>query len=274
MKIGFILLLLFVVCLIITTIGFKKYVWFLSIGYGLSVAGEGIALIILFAIEQKLTILGLLALVLFIVYGIRLGGFLLLRELKNAGYRNKIQKEMNTEKKMPVFVLITMWISVCVLYVAEVSGVTFALNNAVDSTFFSFSIVQAIGCLIMLLAVIIEATSDQQKTLSKKANPNQVAMNGLYKFCRCPNYFGEILFWTGTIVFCCTSLSSVWQWVLVLFGYICIVYVMLNGAKRLEKRQDKNYGQNEEYLAYCKKTPLIYLLFIPIHSLKNSKVIK
>ena len=41
-------LILFLVALIISAIGFKKFVWFISLGYGFAIAGIGVALLILF----------------------------------------------------------------------------------------------------------------------------------------------------------------------------------------------------------------------------------
>ena len=35
--------LLFAVCMIVSSIGFKNYVWFISLGYGFSIAAEGLA---------------------------------------------------------------------------------------------------------------------------------------------------------------------------------------------------------------------------------------
>lgn len=42
-------LILFAVAMAISAIGFKKFVWFISLGYGFSMAGIGIALIAMFA---------------------------------------------------------------------------------------------------------------------------------------------------------------------------------------------------------------------------------
>ena len=36
--------LLFLAAMVISSIGFKNYVWFISLGYGFSIAGEGILL--------------------------------------------------------------------------------------------------------------------------------------------------------------------------------------------------------------------------------------
>ena len=38
-------LIIFAVALIVSAIGFKKYVWFISIGYGFSVAAIGLTLL-------------------------------------------------------------------------------------------------------------------------------------------------------------------------------------------------------------------------------------
>ena len=48
--------LLFTVTLAISAIGFKRYVWFISLGYGFSIAGEGILMMILYGIGQELTL--------------------------------------------------------------------------------------------------------------------------------------------------------------------------------------------------------------------------
>lgn len=56
-------LILFLVCMAVSAIGFKNYVWFISLGYGFSIAAEGIALLILF--RSGLTLATVLMAVLF-----------------------------------------------------------------------------------------------------------------------------------------------------------------------------------------------------------------
>ncbi|MCQ2388033.1 MAG: steroid reductase, partial [Clostridia bacterium] len=82
MNIWIILLILLGVSLLISSIGYKKFLWFISVGYGLSIFGCGVAIITIFAINKTLNITGLIASILLMIYGIRLGGFLLIRELK------------------------------------------------------------------------------------------------------------------------------------------------------------------------------------------------
>ena len=40
--------LLFGVCMLVSAIGFKNYVWFISLGYGFSIAAEGLAMLLLY----------------------------------------------------------------------------------------------------------------------------------------------------------------------------------------------------------------------------------
>jgi hypothetical protein len=63
-------------------IGFKYYIWFFSIGYGLSITLIGIYLIIIF--HKYLSIYSILSCSLFILYGIRLASYLAIREIKTS----------------------------------------------------------------------------------------------------------------------------------------------------------------------------------------------
>lgn len=56
-----------------------------------------------------------------------------------------------------------------------------------------------------------------------------------------------MLIWTGTFLSGITALNGGLQWGAALTGWICIVYIMLGGARRLEIRQNKNYGKDPEY---------------------------
>ncbi len=254
------------VCGALSAIGFYKFVYFLSIGYGLSISGVGIALIIMFRGDLSVGCLALCLLL--IVYGIRLGGFLLVRELKSITYRNTLQEATTMEKPMPIFVKFSIWICVVALYVAQTSPVFYRLSNNLQEGSFPW-----IGAVIMAIALIIETVADMQKSAAKKKNPRRFCDTGLYQFVRCPNYFGEILFWTGVFVSGFGALIGILQWIIATLGYILILYVMFSGAKRLEARQNKSYGENEEYQKYVKTTPIL-IPFTKLYSLTSWDFIK
>lgn len=122
----------------------------------------------------------------------------------------------------------------------------------------------------MACGMTLEAASDFQKSKAKAKNPKRFCDSGLFKIVRCPNYLGEVVFWTGVLVSGVNILSGVWQWVIALIGYLAIVYIMFGGARRLEIRQNKNYGEDPEYQAYVKKTPILIPL-IPLYSVAKYK---
>ena len=200
---------------------------------------------------------------LFLAYGIRLSGFLLVREIKNAAYRKTLKEATGDEKKMPFFVLFTIWVCVAVLYTAQVSPMLFRYSNGSSDI-----IVPIVGFAISILGLVLETVADNQKSSQKKERPEMVATKGLYKMCRCPNYFGEIIFWTGVFVSGITTYAGAGQWITAVLAYICIVFIMFNGAQRLEKRQMARYGNDPEYNAYADKTPIIIPL-LPIYHLNK-----
>lgn len=182
------LAIFFAISLVLCLVGFYKYVYFLSIGYGFSVAGIGVA------------------------------------------------------QTAPVF---------------------FRMYNGGE-----VSAVAWIGTAICVLGIVLESIADKQKSEQKKANPDMVATQGLYKIVRCPNYFGEILFWTGVFVSSLDILASFGQWLMSVIAYVCIVFIMFNGAQRLEKRQMARYGDDKAYNEYADKTPIIIPL-LPIYHLNK-----
>ena len=257
--------ILAIVCAVLCAVGFYKFVYFLSIGYGFAVAGGGIAVFIMALVvgtEAPLWVL-LVQAALFLAYGIRLSGFLLVREIKNAAYRKTLKEATGNEKKMPFFVLFTIWVCVAILYTAQVSPMLFRVTNNTTGV-----ILPVIGFAVSVFGLILESIADNQKSVQKKENPDMVATKGLYKMCRCPNYLGEIIFWTGVFVSGINTYSTVGQWITAIIAYICIVYIMFNGAQRLEKRQMARYGGNKEYNDYANKTPIIIPL-LPIYHLNK-----
>ncbi len=262
---GFIL----AVCAVLSIVGFYKFVYFLSIGYGFAVAGGGIAIFVISLITPTATPVWVLLCMaaLFVAYGVRLSGFLLVRELKNTSFRKtdvaKDTLAKNDEKKMPIFVLVAIWISVAILYTAQVSPMLFRYYNASEDI-----VLPIIGFAVSVFGLILESIADNQKSEQKKENPNMVATKGLYKIVRCPNYLGEIIFWTGVFVSGITTYATIGQWITAVLAYICIVYIMFNGAQRLEKRQMKRYGDDAAYNEYADKTPIIIPL-LPIYHLNK-----
>jgi len=254
--------ILFGICMLVSAIGFKNYVWFISLGYGFSIAAQGVAMLIMY--NQQLTLGTIITCVLFILYGLRLGGYLAIREFGTSAYKKNMKGEIKDGKTVPFGVKIAIWTTCAVLYVTQISGVFYRLLNAAADNAFVF-----IGAAVMLAGVSLETAADIQKNAAKKVNPRRFVDTGLYRIVRCPNYLGEMIFWTGVLISGIGAVTG-WQWIVVALGYIGIIFVMFSGARRLEIRQDKNYGQDPEYRKYVTTVPIL-LPFIPLYSVKKHK---
>lgn len=256
-------LILFLVATLISSIGFKKFVWFISIGYGFSIAGIGVALIVMFS--KTLTISTAIMSVMLIVYGFRLGGYLLIREMKSTSYQTTMKNDIKDGSDTKLFPKICVWLSCALLYVLEACPVYFRLNNGTKDDGFAIA-----GTIIMILGIVLESASDLTKNRFKKKNPKRFCDVGLFKIVRCPNYLGEVFTWTGVLISGIGSYNNAIQWICAIAGWACIVYIMFGGARRLEIRQNKNYGSDPEYQAYVKKTPIL-LPLIPLYSVEKYK---
>ena len=158
-----------------------------------------------------------------------------------------------------------IWISAAILYALQTSPVTFRLMEGKDTDEFCIA-----GLVISATGLILETTADLQKNKAKKKNPRRFVDTGLFRLVRCPNYFGEMVFWTGVFISGLNVYSSSLQWIAAILGYAGIIYVMFGGARRLEIRQDKNYGNDPEYRKYKSTTPIM-IPFIPLYSVKEHK---
>ena len=79
-----------------------------------------------------------------------------------------------------------------------------------------------------------------------------------------------MIFWLGVLISGVGSLHGALQWVVAAVGFILIVFVMFSGARRLEIRQNRNYGEDPEYQKYVKTVPIL-LPFVPLYSVEKYK---
>lgn len=245
------------------SMGFKKYVWFISIGYGFGIVAVGICLLAIY--HARLDALTSISAVLLILYGLRLGGYLSLREWKSSSYNKKMQGEISDGSHMSTPLKIVLWLSCVLLYFMMTAPYVYRLANGLSG-----DACLVVGMVIMAAGIILEASSDLQKSRLKKKNPRRFCDTGLFKFVRCPNYLGELLIWLGVFVSGFTALQGAGQWIVAIIGFLGIVYVMFSGARRLELRQDRTYGDDPEYQAYVKSVPIL-IPFVPLYSVKKHK---
>lgn len=251
--------------LVIDALGWIRFLWFISIGYGASIAGIAAALAVMHG--GALSVPSGLLILLAVVYGARLAGYLLYREVRSANYRQAISYDAKKGSDYPLVASISIWISCVLLYVCQMSPVIVRVVLEAAGADAGGTIVW-VGIGIAALGLLMEAVADYQKSAAKRQNPHSVVRTGLYRLVRCPNYLGEVVFWSGILVSGTDVMNAWWQWLMAVVGYVAIVYIMFSGARRLELRQDHNYGSDPTYLAYKRSTPIL-LPFVPIYTVKR-----
>lgn len=246
---------------IVTLLGFYNFLYFITIGYGLSMTFIGISLLVFYCNILN-TVTKTLCMFL-IVYGVRLNSYLIIREFCSKSYKATVKNDINRINSYSKFINILSWISCSLLYTSLSTPVYYIIINGGKKLLSSYI---CIG--IIFFGFALEIIADHQKTVAKKKDPRRFVDNGLYRFVRCPNYFGEIVFWTGVFISGFNIYNSYQFWIFSILGYIGIIYVMFSGARRLEIRQNKTYGNDAEYQNYFNNTPMIFPC-IPLYSVEK-----
>ena len=263
------MLVLFVLALVISSIGFYRVVYFISIGYAFSIVAMAATVMIM--LRENLTVAAALQNLLLAFCGLRLGIFLVRRELQPSFGVQMAETNQRTAG-MSLFVKVMIWITVSLLYVLMFSPSLFVMTTpAAGRPAALGSLIQWLGLAIMVGALVMESLADRQKSAFKARFPKQFCDTGLYRWVRCPNYLGEILFWTGNWVAALAFYSSVLRWVASLIGLVCIVLIMMGSTKRLEEQQDQRYGERPEYQDYVRAVPIL-IPYIPVYSFKTLRV--
>lgn len=116
-----------------------------------------------------------------------------------------------------------------------------------------------VGSLIWFLGFSIEVVADAQKSQFKAnpANKGKFIQTGLWSRSRHPNYFGEIVLWTGVAVIAIPVLQG-WQWLMLSSPLmVTLLLTRVSGIPLLEKRADEKWGGQEDYETYKRNTPVL-----------------
>jgi len=124
------------------------------------------------------------------------------------------------------------------------------------SVFFSFRYLDILGLIIWMIGFYFESAGDKQlkQFISNPANKGKLMDQGLWRYSRHPNYFGEVAQWWGIFIIALsipsgliTIISPVTITVLILF---------VSGIPLLEKK----YSGRKDFEEYKKRTSI----FIPL----------
>ena len=142
------------------------------------------------------------------------------------------------------------------LWVVMTAACALAAITASQST--PMGVLGWLGLALWLLGFVIEVAADNQKRRFRNDHGSGRFINtGLWRLSRHPNYFGEIVLWAGIAMM---SFPALQGWTLVTLISPVFVFVLLtrvSGVPLLERKGAKRWGEDPDYQAYCRETPVL-----------------
>lgn len=182
------------------------------------------------------------------VWAVRLGSFLF-RRIRSEGSDGRFDEIRTSASRFLVaWTLQGLWVFLTLC--AALAAIT-------TTTPSDLGLLDAIGLSIWVFGFALEVIADRQKSRFRRYNPGRYIDTGLWAWSRHPNYFGEIVLWTGIAVMASSTLHG-WQWVtLVSPLFVTVLLTRVSGIPQLEKRADDRWGDEKRYQAYKERTPVL-----------------
>jgi steroid 5-alpha reductase family enzyme len=208
------------------------------------------AVLLAFILHPSMSVRGTIICVMIALWAARLGSFLFMR-VKKAGQDRRFN-EIKTRfwRFMFTWTLGGAWV-----FITMAAGLAAAtsLEQAPIGTLFY------LGGGLWLVGFAIEIIADSQKTKfrSDPANSEAFISTGLWKYSRHPNYFGEIVLWTGIAAMALPVLSG-WQLATMISPiFVVLLLTKVSGIPMLEKSALARWGSDPDYQEYVAKTAVL-----------------
>ncbi len=186
------------------------------------------------------------------LWAVRLGSFLFMRIHKDGEDKRFRTIKPSATQFFMTWTLQGLWVSLCSM--CALTAISSDSGVVINTLFY-------IGLSLFVIGFSTEVIADNQKSKfrSLPENRDKFITTGLWAKSRHPNYFGEIVLWTGIAVMSFSSLDG-WQYLTLIspiFTYILLVYV--SGVRMLEARSDIKWSEDEAYQSYKSSTPVLWI---------------
>jgi len=184
------------------------------------------------------------------IWAVRLGGYLFLR-ISADGHDARFDAiKTNPVRFLVAWTLQGLWVTLT----AACALMIISSETRVGPEPFLF-----IGLAVWVFGFAMEAISDAQKSAFRKNpdNKGKLITTGLWAWSRHPNYFGEIVLWLGVAIMAVPLLQGLQWLVLISPVFVYVLLTRVSGVPLLEKRSDKKWGEDEDYLRYRDNTPVL-----------------
>lgn len=185
-----------------------------------------------------------------ILWAGRLGTFLFLRTRRSGGDSRFAEILPNPLRLFSVWTIQGLWVSVTAL--AAWTGITAAADAPLGWLTW-------LGCGVWALGWGLELVADAQKSRFRRdpANRGEFIRSGVWRWSRHPNYFGEIVLWTGVSLVAIPVLRG-WQWLAVSSPlFVTLLLTQVSGIPLLEKQADQRWGGRSDYQDYKARTSVL-----------------
>ena len=185
-------------------------------------------------------------------WSIRLASFLFLR-ISRAGKDSRFDDIKN---RPPRFFLAWTLQGLWVLLTAACALAVITGGNREP-----LGVIGYVGIGVWTIGILIEIVADQQKSAFRAdpANKGKFIDTGLWAWSRHPNYFGEIVLWTGMAIIAIPVLEG-WQWATLISPvFVAFLLTKVSGVPMLEKAADERWGGQEDYEEYKRNTPVLVM---------------
>ncbi len=188
--------------------------------------------------------------ILVIVWAVRLGTFLF-RRISKDGTDGRFDR-----MKFDLWQFLMTW-TIQGLWVSLTAAAALIIITSEERS--DFGVLGVIGLPVWLVGFTIEVIADDQKRRfrAEPANAGTFITTGLWSWSRHPNYFGEMVLWTGMAVMAVPVLSG-WRWVaLVSPVFVVVLLTWISGIPLLRRRAEKRWGSDPAYRDYVARTSLL-----------------
>lgn len=180
------------------------------------------------------------------LWAVRIGSFLLYRVLQTGSDRrfDGMRDHFWKFGKFWLGQAVTVWILMIPL----------TLSRSENSHWHAAAV---IGIIVWLIGLVLESIADLQKYhfTHKLENKNTWIDEGVWRYSRHPNYFGEMLVWFGIFIYALPDLTMIERVIsLVSPLFISVLLLFVSGIPILEKNADKRWGTIPAYKAYKRRT--------------------
>lgn len=184
------------------------------------------------------------------VWALRLGLFLFGRIRRDGEDRRFAQIKVNPFRFLAAWSIQALW---CFLTAAAALAVIASRERAPLDVFF------AVGLALWLTGFALEVIADAQKGKFRRdpANRDRFITTGLWSWSQHPNYFGEMVLWTGVLVMAIPVLNSGLWVVLISPLFVALLLLRVSGVPLLDAHAMKKWGEDPAYQEYRRRTSKI-----------------